>query len=81
MENWMSFCTSVEETKATQWSGRGMSASYRQTRVTIQNRAAAGDTHGISEQTLRTFHKISEPQNAHLFTKDALAKALAHIDE
>lgn len=77
----MSFRTSVEETKATQWSGRGMSASYRQTKVTIQNRAPNADTRGISEQTLRTFEKISDPRNADLFTKDALAKALAHIDD
>jgi hypothetical protein len=33
----------------------------------------------LSEQTRRTFEFISDPTNAHLFTKKAALKAFAHI--
>lgn len=33
----------------------------------------------LSEQTRRTFEAISNPANAHLFTKEAARKAFAHI--
>lgn len=34
----------------------------------------------VSEKTRRTFHAISDPKNAHLFTVDASLKAFAHIE-
>lgn len=33
----------------------------------------------LSEQTRRTFEFISDPANAHLFTKEAARKAFAHV--
>lgn len=33
----------------------------------------------ISEQTRRTFEFISDPENAHLFTKEAARKAFASV--
>ena len=33
----------------------------------------------LSEQTRQTFEFISDPANAHLFTKEAARKAFAHI--
>lgn len=33
----------------------------------------------LSEQTRRTFEFISDPANAHRFTKEAALKAFAHV--
>ena len=33
----------------------------------------------LSEQTRRTFEFISDPANAHLFSKEAARKAFAHV--
>jgi hypothetical protein len=48
--------------------------------VRVFRRATSVSTKPVlSEQTRRTFEFISDPANAHLFTKDAARKAFAHV--
>lgn len=34
---------------------------------------------GVSKDTVKTFMKISDPKNAHLFTLEAALKAFSHV--
>lgn len=45
----------------------------------FRKRACMNQQPVLSEQTRRTFEFISDPENAHYFTKEAALKAFAHI--
>lgn len=47
---------------------------------TLRHGRAAEPRPKISEQSLRTFRKISDPGNAHLFSLEAALEAFAHVE-